>query len=61
VSLVAIACITAVTVFGQKIARLFKAATQSLDEGTPKNSAASEQSRINTQFTLKTMQDAGGS
>ncbi len=59
VSLVAIACITAVTVFGQKIARLFKAATTSLDEGAPKNSEASQVDKVNTEFTLKNMEDSG--
>ncbi len=57
VSPVAIACITAVTVFGQKIARLFKAATGSLDGGRPETSKASEKSKINTQFTLATMEN----
>jgi Flp pilus assembly pilin Flp len=59
VSLVAIACITAVTVFGQKIARLFQAATQSLDAGTPITSAASQVSKVNTKFTLAKIGDAG--
>lgn len=59
VSLVAIACITAVTVFGQKIARLFKAATTSLDSGNPTTSEASEVSKVNTTFDLSKMENAG--
>jgi len=60
VSLVAIACITAVTVFGQKIAGLFKSAVDSLKSGTPQtNSAGSTQ--INTNFGLGSMTGSGGS
>lgn len=60
VSLVAIACITAVTVFGQKIARLFHAATSSIDKGTPQNSQASDKDRQNLNATLANMEDASG-
>ncbi len=60
VSLVAIACITAVTVFGQKISRLFVAATESIDKGAPVNSQASQVDRVNTNATLANMEDLGG-
>jgi len=49
-----------VTVFGQKIARLFKASTSSLDAGSPETSAQSNRGMINTQFTLSNMEDGGG-
>ncbi len=61
VSLVAIACITAVTVFGQKISRLFHASVDALDKGTPVTSQASDKDRINTGVTLANMEDASGS
>lgn len=57
VSLVAIACITAVTVLGQKVARLFKAATISLDHGAPVTSETSSVAKVNTAFTLGNMGD----
>ena len=62
VSLVAIACITAVTVFGQKISRLFVASIKSLDDGKPQTSQQSEVGKVNTGTTLANMGDvAGGS
>ncbi len=60
VSLVAIACITAVTVFGQKISRLISAAVRSLDNGAPQNSEASQVDLVNTETTLKNLENAGG-
>ena len=60
VTLVAIACITAVTALGQKVARLFVAATQSLDVGTPVASAPSDVNKVNTSFTLGSMGEADG-
>ncbi len=47
-------CVGVVT-FGQKVARLFKASTISLDSGRPETSQASERGLVNTQFTLGDM------
>ncbi len=55
VTLVAIGCLTAVTVFGQKVSRLFKAATQSLDSPGPVTAERSEVAKIKTDFSLADM------
>ncbi len=57
--LLGIVAIIGVTVYGQKVARLFRSATTSLDEGAPRTTAGWDQ-RVNTQFTLSNMESGGG-
>lgn len=60
VVLVAIGCISAVTVFGQKVARLFKGATKALDTGVVQIEKSDADS-LKTNFTLGDFGgDAGG-